>query len=118
MHRITRNEGNLITVQVSAKLTDKDYDELIPAWDNLIAEHGSMRMLFVMENFHGWDAGAAWRDFWFGRKHSGQVERVAMVGEKKWQEWLTKIGAHLVREDVRYFPLAHLDEAERWVRAA
>ena len=62
MHRITQTEGNLITVRVSGKLTTADYADLIPAWDQLLAAQGSMRMLFIMENFHGWQPAAAWKD--------------------------------------------------------
>lgn len=116
MHRITQNEGNLITVRVSGTLTQEDYDQLIPAWEKEIAEHGSMRMLFLMEDFHGWKPGAAWDDFRFDTKHAKHIERVAMVGEKKWQEWFAKIGALFVKDDVRYFDLADLSAAERWVR--
>ncbi|HEY5036957.1 MAG TPA: STAS/SEC14 domain-containing protein [Chthoniobacterales bacterium] len=116
MHRITQNEGNLITVRVSGRLTQEDYDQLIPAWEKEIAEHGSMRMLLLMEDFHGWTPGAGWDDFHFTATHAKHIERVAMVGEKKWQEWFAKVGSLLVSEDVRYFDLANLSEAERWVR--
>jgi hypothetical protein len=40
-----------------------------------------------------------------------------MVGEKKWQEWLTKIGSiFIMRDHVKYFDMANLAEAEGWVR--
>ena len=117
MHRITQNEGNLITVRVSGKLTQQDYGDLIPAWRRLLVEHGTMRMLFIMENFHGWTPAAAWDDLRFGTEHARKVERVAMVGEKKWQEWLTKIGSiFIMRDHVKYFDMANLAEAESWVR--
>ncbi|HEY1581837.1 MAG TPA: STAS/SEC14 domain-containing protein [Chthoniobacterales bacterium] len=117
MHQITRNEPNLVTVRATGKLTQEDYNQLIPVWQRLIDEEGSMRLLFVMEDFHGWKPGAAWDDFRFDAGHSHEVERVAMVGEKKWQAWLAKLGAIFMPERVRYFDLAALAEAERWVRA-
>jgi hypothetical protein len=40
-----------------------------------------------------------------------------MVGEKKWQEWLSKLGSLFVKAEVRYFDAAKLPEAERWVEA-
>lgn len=116
MHKITAEEGNLLRVDVSGKLTQDDYDELIPAWKKMIARHGSMRLLFVMTDFHGWEPGAAWDDFRFDREHGAQVERVAMVGEKKWQEWISKLGALFAATEVKYFEYAQLKEAERWLR--
>jgi SpoIIAA-like len=117
MHEITEDEGNVVTVKVSGTLTSKDYDDLIPAWKKVIAKHGSMRMLFVMHDFHGWDAKAAWEDFSFDRAYSDKVERVAMVGEKSWQKWMTKIGSVFVKAQVQYFDSNDLAQAERWVRA-
>ena len=37
-----------------------------------------------MTGLHGWDAGALWEDIKFDIKHFADIERLAMVGEKKW----------------------------------
>ena len=116
MHKIIPEEGNLIRVIVSGKLTQEDYNALIPSWEQMIARHGSMRMLFIMENFHGWEPGAAWDDLRFDTTHASKVEKVAAVGERAWQKWLMKLGSFFVRDDVKYFDSSQLAEAERWVR--
>ncbi len=116
MHSIAPGEGNLIRVTVSGKLTGEDYDALIPAWERTIALHGSMRMLFVMENFSGWEPGAAWDDVRFEVTHAAKVQAVAMVGEKTWQKWMIKIGALFSPDCVKYFDHAQLPEAEQWLR--
>ena len=118
MHKIIPNEGNLDTVEASGKLTQEDYDALIPSWKAAIAHYGKIRLLFVMHDFHGWDPHAAWDDFRFGLKHDKQVERIAMVGEKNWQEWMTKIAGSFVESDVRYFDASQRAEAEQWVRGS
>jgi SpoIIAA-like len=117
MHEITEDEGNLVVVKVSGRLTSGDYDALVPSWKKMIAKHGSMRMLMVMHDFHGWGPKAAWEDFAFDRAYADKVERVAMVGEKSWQEWMTRIGSFFVNADVQYFDSSDLAEAKRWVRA-
>ncbi|SRR6266566_5121656 len=116
MHKIIPQEGNVVRVEVSGRLTQSDYDQLIPSWEALIARHGKMRLLFVMHDFHGWEPQAAWEDFRFDIKHQKGVERIAMVGEKKWQHWMTKIASWFVQADVRYFDASQEDQAERWVR--
>jgi hypothetical protein len=57
MHRITQNEGNLITVRVSGKLTQQDYGDLIPAWRRLLAEHSSNADAFHHGELPWLDAG-------------------------------------------------------------
>lgn len=116
MHKISEEEGNIVRVEVSGTLTQEDYDKLVPSWKAMIARHGQMRLLFIMTDFHGWKPGAAWDDFRFDLEHGQEVERVAMVGEKKWQEWISKLGALFANTKVRYFALADVDQAERWLR--
>ncbi len=39
-----------------------------------------------------------------------------MVGEKEWQQWMTKIASWFVEADVRYFDASQEGQAEHWVR--
>ncbi len=117
MHEIISEEGNVIRIRVSGKLTEEDYDQLIPAWQRVIASQGSMRMLLLMEDFHGWEPGAAWDDFRFEMSHARKIERVAMVGEKAWQKWMIKIGEIFASDQVKYFDVAQLAAAEGWIAA-
>ncbi len=117
MHKIFPEEGNLVRVEVSGKLTQTDYEALIPCWEQTITRHGTMRMLLVMEKFEGWEPGAAWDDFHFSFRHADKVEKIAVIGEKAWQKWLMKLGAFFLREDLKYFDSAELPQAERWISA-
>ncbi|MEO8045383.1 MAG: STAS/SEC14 domain-containing protein [Spartobacteria bacterium] len=117
MHKIIPEEGNLIRVEASGKLTQEDYDKLIPSWEKTIEQHGSMRLLLVLQNFEGWEPGAAWEDFRFSSSHQDKVERIAVVGEKAWQKWIMKLGSFFLRENLKYFDAPELAAAESWIRA-
>jgi hypothetical protein len=43
------------------------------------------------------------------------IERVAMVGDKKWQEWMAAFCKPFTTGKVRYFDHEKLDEARTWV---
>jgi SpoIIAA-like len=116
MHAILRTEGNISAVRVSGKLSDKDYKDLTPHWEKMIAMHGKIRMLIEMEEFDGWDLHAGWDDFRFNIKHGHEIERCAMLGDKKWEEWLTKAALPFARGRVRYFDRSQADEAWEWLR--
>ena len=49
--------GKLLNVHVSGKLTGADYEHFVPEFERLVGEHGKLRVLFDMTDFHGWDAG-------------------------------------------------------------
>jgi hypothetical protein len=118
MHTVVSTDGNIIWVRVSEKLTKEDYGELIPAWENMIKMHGKMRLVFDMQNFHGWEPVAAWDDLKFSVEHSEKVEKVAMIGDKKWEEWVAKLGSMLSKAQVRFFESQNRVEAERWIHEA
>lgn len=116
MDQISHEQENIVRVEVSGTLTGEDYQKLIPAWEAAIARFGKIRLLFIMRDFHGWQPGAAWDDFRFDRQHGPNVQKVGMVGEKKWQEWISKLGALFAGTTVRYFDIADLDKAKRWIK--
>ncbi len=116
MHKVVATDGNIIWVTVSEKLTDADYTDLTASWEKMIATHGNMRLVFEMENFHGWEPVAAWDDLKFSVTHAQQIERVAMIGDKKWEQWVSKFGSLLTKAQVKYFNLSERSEAEQWIR--
>ena len=106
---------NVLAVHASRKLTKHDYDEFVPAVERLIRQKGKIRLLFDMHEFGGWDPGALWEDARFGFKHASDIERLAMVGEKKWQELMSSLCHFLTKGEVRYFERSQIDEAWTWL---
>lgn len=79
------NGGKVVVVHDSGKLVKTDYEHFVPEIKRLVRQHGKLRMLFDMTDFHGWEASAAWEDFKFGIEHFADIARLAMVGENRWQ---------------------------------
>lgn len=112
------NGGKIITVHVSGKLEKADYQHFVPEFERLIMQHGKLRILFDMKAFHGWEVSAAWEDFKFGMKHFSDIERLAMVGEEKWQHGMATFCKPFTRATVRYFDQADATEARKWLAEA
>jgi stage II sporulation SpoAA-like protein len=118
LHLTEEIRGNVLELNVTGKLERQDYEKFVPDTERLIKQHRKIRVLMVMHDFHGWDAGALWEDIKWDAKHFNDVERVAIVGEKKWQEWLAALCKPFTRATVRYFNHEKLLEARAWVDAA
>lgn len=110
-----RNDGKVLEVEVSGKLHREDYQQFVPEFERLVQKQGKLRLLFVMNDFHGWDLGALWQDIKFDLKHFADIERLAMVGETKWQEGMSKFCSPFTRAEIRYFAHGQIDEARRWI---
>jgi hypothetical protein len=112
------NHGKLLAVHVSGKLVKDDYTDFVPAFERLVQQHGMIRMLFDMSDFHGWEARAAWADLKFGVEHYADIERMAMVGENKWQEAMTVFVKPFTKAHVRYFDHNEAALARKWLKEA
>ena len=112
------NNGKLLAVHVSGKLVKDDYADFVPVFERLVQQHGKMRILFDMTDFHGWEASAAWEDTKFGIKHFADIERIAMVGEKQWQHGMAMFCKPFTKAQVRYFDRVKAAEARKWLGEA
>ena len=83
--------------------------------ERLVKEPCRIRILVEMHDFHGWTAGALWQDIKFDAKHFKDIERVAMVGETKWQHGMAIFCKPFTTASVRCFNHAEIDQARAWL---
>ena len=112
------NGGKVLNIHVSGKLEKADYEHFVPEFERLVRQHGKLRVLFDMTDFHGWEVSAAWEDVKFGMKHFADIERLAMVGEKRWQHGMAMFCKPFTKATVRYFEQAAAAEARQWLGEA
>jgi len=112
------NGGKVLILHTGGKLVEADYEHFVNEFERLIRQHGKLRVLFDMDDFHGWDAGAAWEDIKFDIKHFTDIERLAMVGDKKWQHGMAIFFKPFTKATIRYFDHAEAAEARKWLGEA
>jgi SpoIIAA-like len=83
----------------------------VPAVDAQIKEFGKLRILFVMQDFHGWTVGAAWEDLKFDLKHWKDIERLALVGDKRWEKGMATFCKPFTKAHIRYFDSSQIEGA-------
>ncbi len=109
------HDGRLLEVEATGRLSRNDYRECRPEIERQIQRHGRIRLLFQMTDFHGWNFGGLWEDLKFDAKHFGDIERLALVGEKKWEKWMATVCRPFTKAEVRYFDRSQADTARIWV---
>jgi SpoIIAA-like len=112
----TISAGRVLEVRVVGKLTKEAYETFVPAVDAQIKQYGKLRILFVMQDFHGWTAGALWEDLKFDVTHWKDIERLAVVGDKKWEKGMAAFCKPFTKAEIRYFDLAQLEQAREWLQ--
>jgi hypothetical protein len=109
------NGGKILVVNISGKVVKADYPGFVSEFERLLRQHGKLRVLFNMTGFTGWDAGAAWEDIKFDMKHFADIERLAMVGDKKWQHGMAVVFKPFTRATTRYFDHSDIAGARKWL---
>lgn len=115
IEQLTAPRDNILGFRMSGKLHDEDYKTFVPTVEAAIDQHGKVRMLAHFHEFHGWDMHALWDDIKFATKHCTEIERIAMVGEKTWQEWMTKVCKPFTMAKLKYFDASDLQAAWDWL---
>jgi SpoIIAA-like len=107
--------GKVLGFKMTGKLHDEDYKHFVPAVEAAVKTHGKVRLLAQFEDFHGWDLHALWDDIKFSTQHCADIERVALVGERKWEEWMAKVCKPFTLAKVKYFDRSEIDAAWKWL---
>lgn len=105
----------MLEVHVSGKLAHEDYLPFAPKFEQLIKQHGKLRVFFDMTDFHGWEGGVFWDDIKFDIKHFSDIERIAMVGDKEWEKQMSLFCRPFTTAEIRYFDKINAPEAWAWL---
>jgi hypothetical protein len=103
-------------LRISGVLSKSEFDEVQKTMATAIDRGVKPRILTLLENFGGWERGVDWAELDFLFSHSGEIARIAIVGEPRWEtEALAFAGAGFRRAPVKFFPAAQLAEARTWL---
>jgi hypothetical protein len=118
IEQLPTGSEKVLAFRMSGKLHDEDYKTFVPVIDAAVAREGKVRLLAQFEDFHGWDLHALWDDIKFATEHCTKIERIALVGETKWQEWMAKVCKPFTLAKVRYFDVSETEAAKAWLAEA
>jgi hypothetical protein len=113
---LSRGSGKVFGMKVSGKLLHQDYQQFVPMLEKLIEDHGSIRCLVEMTDLHGIELRALWDEIKFDVRHSRQIERCAVVGDRAWEVWMTRLSRPIFfNAEIRFFDQVEREEAWEWI---
>ncbi|HXV64045.1 MAG TPA: STAS/SEC14 domain-containing protein [Vicinamibacteria bacterium] len=105
-----------VALQVIGRLEKSDFDVLGPRLNVLLEQHGKLKLLVELVAFEGWTAGAAWEDIKLALRHFRDIERIAVVGERRWEKGIAVLAKPFTAAELRYFDVQERESAESWVK--
>lgn len=109
--------GRVMEIDLHGKLSRHDFEQFVPDTEKLIARYGKIRLLVTMHDFDGWDIGALWEEIKWEAKHFNDMERIAIVGDEGWHQYMASVCQPFTTAKVRYFNLDQIEAAYTWVDA-
>ena len=97
IEQLETSASKMIDFKLSGKLYDQNYKTFVSAIGASLAEEGKVCLFVQSEDFHGWDLHAAWDDINFAAKHRLELKRIAIVSERKREEWIANLCAPFTR---------------------
>ena len=109
------NDTFFIKIKINGKLTHEDYKMMIPMVENAVksVEKPEIKVLIDAIDFDGWEMEALWDDLKFSLGHIELFNKIAFVGNKKWEEHAIKISNWFMIGDIEYFE--NMDDAKNWI---
>jgi len=99
------NNQFFLSLKAQGKLTHEDYKVITPMIDSALAEVNDpeVKVLIDGSELQGWEPRAAWDDFKLGLKHGSEFTKIAIYGNKAWQEKVSKLADWVVSGEVQFF---------------
>jgi hypothetical protein len=96
-------------------LSYKEYDKIAQKLEAYIKRHGHIRVLEVIKDFEGMDAGAFWHDVKFSLRHVHDFSRIAVVTNPNMHHLWSSLVAPFMRCEVEHFAPGEMEAARDWL---
>ena len=115
---VKKEDNGLWVLRISGALRKEEMDAVqASAIEGLASQENARVLVIVEEDFRGWVGDEVWGDMTFFVEHGDRIEKMAIVGDPKWEtNMLMFAGAGFRRAPVKYFTPSQLNEAQAWLR--
>lgn len=115
--KMSESKGNVLGLKIIGNVTKEDFKILMPEMQALVDKEGSISLLLDMTQFKGEDIDAWGADFNFSRKYRGKINKIAIVGDKTWEKWLTKLVEPFYHSaEAKFFYPVDIEAAWKWLK--
>lgn len=110
------NDPSIVAVRFNKKITEKDYDYLLPMLEDKLRRQGKLNLYCEFDGLEGMELNTIVRDGKFSLSHRHDFNKIALVGESKWMDWMMQLGDYFYSGDLKYFDKSKGEEALRWLK--
>ena len=117
LEKMSESSGPVVGYKVQGKVTAEDYQQLNQEVQALVDQHDDVCLLLDLQEFAGEEANAWLPDMKFGHRFHDKIKKMAIVGDKRWEKWLTALAHPFYAKDAKLFHSGEIDKAWSWLRS-
>jgi hypothetical protein len=84
--------------------------------EGLVDQYDSVDVLLDLQEFAGEEVRAWLPDLKFGHRFHDKIAKMAIVGDKQWEKWLTALVDPFYAKEAKFFHSQELDKAWAWLQ--
>ena len=115
--RLKKSSGNILGFKIVGGLTKKQKQQISRVLEEKIGKSAKIRLLLVIEPNKTMDAESLLYDLNFTLTFADNIERMALIGNKVWEEtWIALFGlfSHI---QTKYFGRSEIKIAWEWIHS-
>lgn len=113
---IDLKKDNLLATIINGKLKENEVALLHKKIHQILEFNDKVSWYFEMSDFDGWSAKGFWEDLKMDTNHASDYEKIAMVGDEKWQDWMTQLMKPFTSADIKFFEFKDKEKAKTWIQ--
>lgn len=115
---VSEEQGRRIVVRMAGLITTAEIDETHERADPSVDVIGTQRIFLDWTHLEGWEKGAKTVGTWFGMRHWGNVRKVAIVADSRWDDEAMRIADIYKVAEVQRFAPGEEARAVAWLGEA
>jgi hypothetical protein len=113
---LEETNGNLLAVRITGKVDKQNFERFDPVLDTMLEKQEDPRFYMELLDMDTVTPRAIFEDLKNLPKYN-QFTKVAVVGDAKWKELVTKALGAMMKPSAKFFETDQKKEALEWVRA-
>ena len=109
------DNAQAVEIVLTGRVSSEEFDKVAGKLETFIKRHGQVRVLEVIKDFEGMEAGAFWHDVKFSLRHVQDFSRVAIVTNPEVHHLWSSLVAPFMRCDVEHFSPGEMEAARDWL---
>lgn len=113
---LEESKEDLVALSLSGPVDRQDYDIMLPVLEEKIKQYEKINVYAEMQEVEDISLRALWEDLKFDFRHAADFKKVAIIGDRKWLDWLTVMASPFTTAKIKYFEPHQKAQAMEWVK--